>query len=203
MVSTLIRLSLAALAILMAVQPAFSAPDAPPAAAPAPAATPADAPAQVVDVVFVHPERYTDDGDRYASASERPAEVMDTIRAHLQKVGQACLPKGQHVQIQVLDIRLAGDVEWWHHARGGYPYDFRVMRDYNWPSMNMEYTWTGTDGTVLREGKDKVSDPVYLQHAAFGGHDSGALPYEKYMLTRWFQQQFCTVPKGGQPERSH
>ena len=39
------------------------------------------------------------------------------------------------MKIEVLDIDLAGELEWWHG-----PYDIRYLRSYTWPRIKLRYT---------------------------------------------------------------
>ena len=87
-----------------------------------------------VTVTFVEPDRYTDVG-RF-SHSNRSAEVMKDLEAHLVKLGRR-MPPGQDLAIEVLDIDLAGEERF--HSGGAN--DVRVLRGRaDWPSIRLRYT---------------------------------------------------------------
>jgi hypothetical protein len=140
-------------------------------------------PAAGLTVRFVAPEHYTDAGN-YAYDTER---TLRTLERHLAKLGDRCLAEGEKLELQVLDIDLAGRREW----RRGPGYDLRVMREITWPWLELAYVWRDGAGQVLGEGRERVSDQNYLWRSAYVSGSSDELPYEKAMLRDWFERRFC------------
>lgn len=136
-------------------------------------------------VRFVNPQDYTDASmDGVYRADQR---VLGMVERHLQGLAGRCLPAGQTLDIQVFDIDLAGQYEWWRGA--GY-HDVRVMREITWPRIDLAYTLRKGDGKTV-ETREQVSDMQYLWSSGFVRTDSRPLPYERAMLDRWFEQRFC------------
>ena len=134
-----------------------------------------------VQVVFVQPETFTDagDGDREANTSLR------AIADYLQWLGQRYLPPEQSLDIEVLDVDLAGKVRstfrWGIVRVVGKPVD--------WPRITLRYR-LHADGKTLGSGEASIADMAYSVH--LGGYTSlDALSAEKHMLKSWFRGQFA------------
>lgn len=138
-----------------------------------------------LEIRFVNPERYTDASLRtYHGADER---VLRAVERHLQALAGRCLAPGETLAIQVLDIDLAGRQQWSRRSGAG---DMRVMREIDWPRMELAYALRGGDGEVA-SGHERLSDMEYLMNSAHVRGDSSPIPYERIMLTKWFEQRFC------------
>jgi len=139
-----------------------------------------------VDVTFTNPEKYRDARPRgYVGAKERDAMLVK-LRQHLEKQGERVLKPGQDLKIEVLDVDLAGRVEWWNH----YLHDVRIMRDIYAPAVKLRYTLT-ENGAVLASGEERVIDMGYLRGITSVAMSSDPLRYEKTMLTDWLRKRFA------------
>ena len=138
-----------------------------------------------VDVVFLHPETYSDASlyNGYGAKGRKPA--LEGIRDHLQSLGARYLKPGETLRVEVLDIDLAGQFEWWRP----YAYDVRVLRDVTWPRMKLRYVLDGK-GRRVTCPEDFVSDRVYLMNAA-ARSSRDPLKYEKSMLDDWFRARIA------------
>ncbi len=148
----------------------------------------------VVDVTFISPEGFSDINHRGTFGQPGPSEVLDLFSRQLVKLGQACIAPEQTLEIRVTDVRLAGRSAWeagWFQSPDP---DVRILRDVDWPSVTLQWRRTGADGTLLSAGSESIADMDYLHHAYRVGDDSSSLPYERAMLSRWFEQRFCPAP---------
>lgn len=138
--------------------------------------------AATVQVRFVEPERYADAGRDVRSREE----TRTAIAVHLRKLG-ATLDAAQTLQIEVLDIDLAGEID---PSSRRWP-DIRVMRGRaDWPRIQLRYTLLAGDQVVSR-GEEWIADMSYMMSARASPADEGqAFGYEKAMLTRWFNERF-------------
>lgn len=137
-----------------------------------------------VDVTFTAPEKFVDAGLlRHDGARSRELAVR-TIREQLVSLGQRYLAPNQTLKIEVLDVDLAGEIEWWHG-----PYDIRYLRDYSWPKIKLRYTLE-EDGQPLRSAEETVSNPSY-QMSVLTTRSGEIMPHEKEMLARWFRSRFA------------
>ncbi|WP_158664998.1 DUF3016 domain-containing protein [Ensifer adhaerens] len=137
-----------------------------------------------VSVNFVRPEAFRDPDFR--SVSERNRLIAE-FRTYFEKLGTRYLKKGQALQIDVLDVRLAGQYEPWRPDFD----DVRILRDSTPPRFKLRYALK-ENGRVLAKGEESVSDLNYLWNssarAAMERH-----PYEKAMLRDWFRKRFVRL----------
>jgi hypothetical protein len=130
-----------------------------------------------VTVTFVEPDKYTDAG-RYGRPGEG-AQVQKDLETHLVKLGER-MPANQNLAIEVLDIDLAGEDRF--HYGGGT--DVRVLRGRaDWPSIRLRYTLERDGRKETQEAR--LSDMSYQQRVQ-PVRPTETLPYEKRMLTDWF-----------------
>lgn len=133
-----------------------------------------------VEVKFVDAERYADAGN---SKWDEPANLK-TLATHLQSLGTRYLPADQKLNVEVLDVDLAGEKRW---RRGQ---ELRILRGRaDWPRITLRYTLQDAAGNTLRQSEETVSDPAYQQRGAFGEQEP--LRYEKQMLDDWFRKSFA------------
>lgn len=135
--------------------------------------------AGTVEVKFTKPESFTDVRDNLM----RRDQVLATFADHLKQLGATGLPAGQTLQIEVLDIDLAGEI-WPRSAR-----DVRVLRGRaDWPRMQLRYTLREGD-RVLRSGEEQLADMNYMMSSLHTGA-GGPYAYDMRMLDTWFHQTF-------------
>ena len=138
--------------------------------------------AGTVNVSFNAPH-YLDAG---VTAQERQA-TFDALARHLQALGQRLLPASQVLDVEVLDVDLAGTLR---PSRRSVSM-IRVLRNGpDWPRIKLRYTLQA-DGKLLRSGEEWVSDMSYAVGAG-GPGDSVPLYYEKRMLRGWFKERFAS-----------
>lgn len=148
-------------------------------------ATTAIAATSETKIRFIEPENFTDARlNRPAGGAD--AIVLVTLERHLQQLGNRCLPPGQSLELSIHDIDLAGQVEWWH----GPARQTRVLRDVTWPRIKLSYAVQESGQSAGYVPQD-LSDLDYLSQNPRLRTESMALPYERAMLNRWFEQQFC------------
>jgi hypothetical protein len=135
-----------------------------------------------VHVTFVQPEHFTDAGNYQARSRDATLKTLD---AQFQTLGARYLKPGQALDVQVLDVDLAGRLEPWRANA----YDVRYMRDITWPRIKLSYTLTA-NGRVLDQREETVSDMNYLMRAN-GYFSDDKLRYEKAMLDDWFKSRFA------------
>lgn len=150
------------------------------AAAIIPAASFAD-----VKVTFVEPERYYDASRTYAASKDEV--VLKGLRQHFEALGKRYLGPGQNLEIEVLDVDLAGR----HEMVRASTEHIRVMRGTtDWPEIRFRYALKEGD-KVVKQDEVKVMDHSYLTKPNIRA-DSDFLAYEKSMLDDWFRQKFGT-----------
>ena len=143
--------------------------------------------AATVSVTFVQPEKFTDAGHSRGRATQRElAELQQQMQQHLQLLADRKLAASDTLQVEVLDIDLAGDFQ---PLRWASLSDVRVVRDIASPRITLRYTVKLGD-RVVTGPEEQLSDMNFLWgHNRYSSGDR--LRYEKPMLDRWFEQRFA------------
>lgn len=130
-----------------------------------------------VTVNFTLPDQYVD----MPFAPWEKERVMKDLQEHFNKLGGQ-LPSGQDLNVEVVDIDLAGRLE--PNFRFGH--DIRVLKGRaDWPTIALRYS-IESQGKVLRSGDVRIADKSYLDHInRYSANES--LRYEKRMLDDWFK----------------
>lgn len=137
-----------------------------------------------VTVNFVNPERYSDRDFR--SPGKRDGIVREFDR-YFHRLGDRYLKDGQSLNIDVLNVDLAGRYEPWQPRF----HDVRIMRDTTPPRFKVRYTLK-EGGKVVMSGEENVSDMTYLWNPS--ARNSGQrFAYEKDMLRDWFRDRFVRL----------
>lgn len=141
---------------------------------PAGAATPG------VTVEFVDPDRFADIG-RLRSDRER---TLSELRAAFEALAAARLRPGQSLQVQVLNVDLAGFLQPMTRPPGT---DVRVRRVGSDPAQ-IAFRWTlSQDGRSVASGDERLVD---VDTATWTERDAdSALALERRMLERWFDER--------------
>jgi len=135
----------------------------------------------VLSVTFVKPDTYQDASRRYGYGSD--PQVLDAIRQHLQKLADRGLPSGYSLSIDVLDIDLAGYIEWRTASQ------VRVIRDATWPRMTLHYALRHGDQTIVDQ-QERINNMNFHWGINTYGY-SDPLRYEKAMLDDWFERSIA------------
>lgn len=147
---------------------------------------PAVAATSNVEVSYVNPQKFQDAGMEGTRGVRDVGRTLDALTKHFEKAGARYLKPGQSLKVEVLDLDLAGRVEWW---RTNF-HDARILRDIDSPMIKLRYTLT-EDGRTVSSGEERVRDLDYLWGIRpwIGQHE--ALKYEKNMLNDWFRARFA------------
>ena len=132
-----------------------------------------------VDVRFVATAGYSDIG---FGAFDRE-QHLKTLEGHFQRLASR-LPDGQTLQVEVLDVDLAGEVRP-HHGT-----DLRILRGgADWPRLTLRYELRDAAG-VLQSGEQHVADLAYRFEMRGVPRYAGPLAYEQRLIERWFADRF-------------
>lgn len=133
--------------------------------------------AGTVNVTFVNASSYTDAGN---TAWDEEANMKELAR-HLRALGTRLLPADHVLDVEVLDIDLAGTTRPGRSIR-------IVNGGVDFPRIELRYTLQAP-GQPARSAQERIVDMNYL----LGLAPSPAAPsliYEKRMLSRWFRERF-------------
>jgi hypothetical protein len=130
-----------------------------------------------VKVTYNHPENFAD----MPFSSWDREQMLSMFTDYFNKLAKA-LPPGQDMDIEVLDIDLAG-----REYPGRTGRELRVLRNAaDWPRMHLKYSLL-QDGAVIKSGDVQLSDMNYMGHLP-RYNDGDALRYEKQMIDDWFEK---------------
>jgi hypothetical protein len=133
--------------------------------------------AAACDISFADPSKFADIG-----AADEVDRNVGELQKYLQSLCDKKLPQGANLQLQVLDVDLAGDRRL--RAAGQW---VRVMNGKaDWPIVRVKYS-VERAGQPPHEATELISDPLYLERGRSISDDP--LRYEKRMLSVWFQQR--------------
>jgi hypothetical protein len=136
-----------------------------------------------VRVAFIQPERFTDASlsGSFARGPDEPA--LSRLKVHLEGLGARHLRPDQVLSIEIVDVDLAGRMEWPRRFVG----EVRVLRDIDAPHVVLRYS-LDESGRVTLQGAEDVTDLNYRsRYNAYYRDD--ALRYEKALLDAWFRDR--------------
>ena len=138
-----------------------------------------------VSVTYVNPEKFAE--NRFFGMQDRfnHIDYLTQLKAHLIKRGETTLKPGQRLQVNIIDIQLAGAYE---PGRGPQSDHVRMMREIYPPRIDLNFKLSDQDGKVVREGERVLRDLNYLQSGlSTPGARGESLYYEKALLDRWLR----------------
>jgi hypothetical protein len=141
--------------------------------------------AEAVNVSFIHPENYTDASLQGGYGLSAEEATLKELGHFLETLGPRYLKSGQVLTLEVLNIDLAGRIEWWRRNF----YDTRILRDIYPPRFTLNYRLAEA-GRILVERQETVVDPNYLANPGIYFSPSDPLRFEKAMLEDWFRRRF-------------
>jgi len=138
-----------------------------------------------VSVSWTDPAQFTE--ARYGRPFRQPEpEIWLTeFQKLVVKQAGAVLQPGQHLDVRITDVDLAGQVE---PFRGSAATDVRVIKSIYPPEINLTFTLTGADGQVIEQGERKLRDAAFLDRGSASRSDS--YRFEKRLLTDWISKEF-------------
>jgi hypothetical protein len=132
-----------------------------------------------VRVAFVDPEAFTDASLYAGQPVQRDSPVLADLRRILERLGRR-LPGDRVLEIEVLDVDLAGYFEPWRIRAP----NARVLTPATSPRIRLRFALLH-DGHVVASGEDTVTDASYLLRPS-AVRSLDLLRYEEPMLRDWF-----------------
>jgi hypothetical protein len=115
----------------------------------------------------------------------QPAQWQKALGDYLRRRAERLLPSGQRLDVDIDDIKLAGDFEPW---LGPNLQDVRILKDLYPPRIDLHFRLLDANGATLREGSAKLRDLGYLQRSL--PNDNDPLRYDKRLLGEWLDLEF-------------
>jgi hypothetical protein len=134
------------------------------------------------EVVFNHPEKFTDVRDANLPSDSGRDAILAEIRSHLVERASSLVPDGYKLTVTFNDIKLAGSFEPW---RGPQWDQIRIVKPVYPPFFKFTYSVTDPSGRVVRAGKENINDLDFQDRVIPDASDP--LRYEKQILDDWAQ----------------
>jgi Protein of unknown function (DUF3016) len=136
------------------------------------------------EVIFDHPEKFTDVKDSSMPSDRGSAAILSSLRDYLVLQAKYFVPEGSKLTLTFTDIDLAGDFEPW---RGPQFDDVRIVKPIYPPHFKFHFALADATGRVVREGEEDLLDLAFDSRVTLDRQDP--LRYEKEILKDWMRRQ--------------
>lgn len=142
-------------------------------------------PPGTVSVTHTDPARFSETRVNPGESTDARQQWLDALSLHLAERAAVLLPPGQRLEVEITDVRRAGNVEPWRGPQGG---DVRIVRDLYPPRIDLDFRRLDADGRVLQQGRRELRDQAFLLRP--GAASGDALRHEKQLIDDWLQREF-------------
>lgn len=149
----------------------------------APRALPEQGP---VSVRWDNPEQFSEIRQSRNRFESRRGNWVEQLAEYVRKRAQKQLPPGERLEVEITDIKRAGDYEPWHGPQFD---DTRFVRDIYPPKIALNFKRVSEDGQVIEEGQRNLRDMSFLMGPRTIS-DSDPLRYEKRLIDDWLYDEF-------------
>jgi hypothetical protein len=143
------------------------------------------------DVIFDHPENFTDVKDSSIPTDKGRDNILSQLRANLVDKASSMIPDGYRLTITFSDIKLAGNFEPWRGAQWD---DVRIIKSIYPPFFKFTYSVTDPAGKVVKSGSENIQDLDFQTRVTLDTSDP--LRYEKQILDDWAGGALRGLKKG-------
>lgn len=137
------------------------------------------------EVVFSHPEKFTDVKDAYMGSDKGRDAYLGLLREHIVKQAERCVPEGQFLSVMITDVDLAGDFE---PGRNPEAQDIRRIKEIYPPRIDLYFKLTDASGKILKEGTRKLRDMNFMMNLSINTTET--LRYENKLIDDWMRTDF-------------
>jgi hypothetical protein len=136
------------------------------------------------EVIFDHPEKFTDVKDSTMPSDKGTAAILATLSDYLILQAKYFVPAGSKLTLTFTDIDLAGEFEPW---RGPDFDDIRIVKPIYPPHFKFHFALADATGRVISEGQEDLLDMAFDSRITLDRQDP--LRYEKEILKDWMRRQ--------------
>jgi hypothetical protein len=144
-----------------------------------------------IEVVYDHPENFTDLKDSEFGNDKVRDAYMKELKEHLESRASRYVAEGQKLSVTITDIDMAGDFEPWRGPRFS---DVRIVKDIYPPRINLSFKLTDANGMVIKEDKRELRNMSFQMTSTLAFRDD-PLRYEKELLDDWMRSDFSATRK--------
>ena len=141
-------------------------------------------PGASVSVTYAQSSRFTDVGNRHFDATKDRSGYLELLTKHLIRRGKQFVPAGQQLAVTITNLDMAGSYDPSRSKPGG----LRIVTDVYPPRIDLIFTLTGADGSVVAEGRRELRDIDFMTTTfAYRGD---TMRHEKALLDNWLISEF-------------
>jgi hypothetical protein len=108
--------------------------------------------AATVDFTWEDPTKFQDIKQTNGSDARFRTRVMSELEEQFRREAGK-LPADQNLRVIVHDVDLAGYIEYFHP---GYPFGLRVIRNVDFPIIDLSYEFTDANSSVIKSGTEEI-----------------------------------------------
>ncbi|HOX72034.1 MAG TPA: DUF3016 domain-containing protein [Dokdonella sp.] len=138
-----------------------------------------------VSVAWTDPAAFTELRYGHQFRQPKPEAWLAEFRKTLVRRADSVLQPGQHLDVTITDVKLAGQFEPW---LGADYRDVRIVKSIYPPHINLTFNLTDANGQVIASGERKLRDPAFLDRGTVNPSES--YRFEKRMLKDWVAREF-------------
>jgi hypothetical protein len=141
--------------------------------------------AATVEVSWDDPKDFRDIRVTNDNKARFQARVIEELEEQFREEGEK-LPADQTLHVTVHDVDLAGDIEYFHR---GYPFGLRVVRNVDFPTIDLSYELTDANDRVIKSGDEKIRD-LNFKTPVLTTWKQGPFRYEHQLIRDWYNTEF-------------
>jgi len=146
-----------------------------------------------VDVIYSHPEKFTDASRDQRGSDYGLDENLSELKRYIVERANRLIPQGEKLTLTFTDIDLAGEYEPWRTSGRGR--EARIVKDIYTPKMDLSFRLTDASGNVIKEGTRHLSNMTFMMDILPANLRSEPLGYDKEMVGNWLRSEFGHAKK--------
>ena len=144
-----------------------------------------------VAVSWTDPAEFTELRHSRNRFEARRGDWVRSLARHLAKRAARELAPGERLEVEITDIKRAGEFEW----STGRSDHVRVVRDIYPPRIDLRFTRLDAEGNVVDSGERQLTDLGFLSRAGGSVGMDDPLRHEKRLVDDWIRSDIAT--RGG------
>ncbi len=145
--------------------------------------------AATVEFTWDDPQKFRDMEETNGSDVRFQARVIKELEAQFTRHAQK-LPADQTLHVTVHDVDLAGFVEYFHP---GYPFGLRVVRNIDFPTIDMSYELKDAGNSVIRSGSQELKNLGFRNTNTLNVLNRDPFHYENQLIKNWYNAEFANA----------
>lgn len=134
-------------------------------------------------------DNFTESRDNRGEPASARRAWMTSLEKHLRTQAEKRIGAEQRLEVDITDVKRAGDFEPWHGPRAQ---DVRIVRDIYPPRIDLDFTLYDAAGQVVREGHRELRDLQFMMRA--NRYFEDPLRFEKTLIDDWLAREFAAPP---------